>query len=95
VGSALPSLRQFSYNVVTRMKVSSSVRLQKPFPLAPPAGAKELFSPLTACIVAVAVAAGVIAIYSPALEFPICPGRSPLRWRSPPAVTRPCLGVLH
>jgi protein O-mannosyl-transferase len=67
--SALPPLSQFSYNVVIKMKASSSVRPQKPFPSVPPPGAEELFSPLTVGIIAVAVAAGVMAIYSPALNF--------------------------
>ncbi len=66
---APPSPRQFSYNVLIKMKVPSSVRPQKPFPLAPPARAEDLFSPLTVCLVAVAVVAVVFAIYSPALNF--------------------------
>ena len=51
------------------MKAASSVRPQKPFSSTPPSGGKALFSPLGVYIIAVAAAASVIAIYSPALNF--------------------------
>jgi len=51
------------------MKISSLIRQQRPSLSVPPAGAEELLSPLTVGIVAVALVAGVFAIYSPALNF--------------------------
>ena len=51
------------------MKTPTLLRQQKPSPLAAPAGPEELLSPLTACIVAAVLVAGVFAIYSPALNF--------------------------
>ncbi len=43
------------------------VRHQKPSPAIPPAG--DSLSPLTACIAALVLAAGVFAVYTPALNF--------------------------
>src|SRR6266700_8025421 len=50
------------------MKATRPVRPQKTLPV-PPAGTEEMFSPVTLCVLAMAVAAGVVAIYSPALNF--------------------------
>lgn len=51
------------------MKVPSSVRARKYPSSAPPGRAQPLLSPLAFCIVALALAAAVFAIYSPALNF--------------------------
>jgi protein O-mannosyl-transferase len=51
------------------MKAPRSIRPSKSFPPGPPAGANELLSPLTVWIAAAAMAAAVIAIYSPSLNF--------------------------
>ena len=51
------------------MKASSSVPSQKPGSSVFPPKAEELFSPLIVVIIAMAVAAGVIAVYSPALNY--------------------------
>jgi len=51
------------------MKASRSVRPQKPLLPVPRPAEEELFSPLTVGIIAVAVVAGVIALYSPSLNF--------------------------
>ncbi len=67
--SALLSSRRFSQKVLIEMKVPSSVRPQKSSPSVPPGRAEALLSPLAVCVVAVALAAAVFAIYSPALNF--------------------------
>ncbi len=64
-----PVSAQFSYNVIIRMRVPSSVRSEKSSTVVPLAGTEELFSRRTVCIVAVAFIAAVFAIYSPALKF--------------------------
>ena len=51
------------------MKVPNSVRAQKYLPPAAPGRAQPLLSPLAICIVAIALAGGMFAIYSPALNF--------------------------
>jgi hypothetical protein len=51
------------------MKTSDPIQQQKSSTAVPPAGARDLLSPLTFCILAVALVAGVFAIYSPALDF--------------------------
>ena len=51
------------------MKVSSSVRAQKYSSPASPGRAQPSLSPLAFCIVAIALAAAVFAIYTPALNF--------------------------
>ena len=51
------------------MKVSSSVRAQKYPSSAPPGRTQPWLSPLAFCIVAIALAAAVFAIYTPALNF--------------------------
>ncbi len=51
------------------MKVPSSVRAQKHPPPAPPGRAQPLLSPLAMCIAGIVLAAGVFAVYSPALNF--------------------------
>ncbi len=52
------------------MKTSSRTRQRKVSTAAPPAGEKELLSPLTVYLIALALAVGVFAIYSPSLNFP-------------------------
>ena len=52
------------------MKTSSRTRQRKVSTAAPPAGEKELLSPLTVYLAAIALAVGVFAIYSPSLNFP-------------------------
>ena len=58
-----------SHMVLLKMKTPSLNRQRKSSPSVAPAGAEGLLSPLTACLLAVALVAGVFAIYSPALHF--------------------------
>ena len=57
------------YNVIHRMKPPTLNRQQKVSTSVSPAGAPATLSPLTLGMVAVALAATVVAIYSPALDF--------------------------
>jgi tetratricopeptide (TPR) repeat protein len=57
------------YNVIHRMKPPTLNRQQKAATSVTPAGAPATLSPLTLGMVAVALVATVVAIYSPALDF--------------------------